>query len=200
MIDENVLFVLEHRIAVAQVAKHLLNQWIEVPEGEVSLGERVFHVGAFKISKSLVTVSQWSKVMGPENLLSRRPVTGVSFVETISFVTRLNMCREEAGRISIPTEAQLMLARQEGVVGPPHKYSEICYTQYRDFNDMGGHHFIDNIPTDETCEVVIRDSHERFPLPFRPNNDSRGFRLVLGDYEEKRDINDLLEMFKDELI
>ena len=135
-----------------------------------------------------------------EDQLSRKPVTGVSLVEAISFVTRINMCWEEAGRISIPTEAQLMLARQKGVIGPHHKCSEICYTQYRKFNDMGDHHFIDNIPTDETCEVVVRNSQERFPLPYQPDNDSSiGFRLVLVDYDERRDINDLLEMFKDEL-
>jgi hypothetical protein len=195
MIDENALFVLEHRISVAQVAKRLLNQWIEVPEGEVSLGERVFHVGAFKISKSLVTVSQWSKVMGPENQLLRRPVTGVSFVETISFVTRLNMCWEEAGRISIPTEAQLMLARQKGVIGIHHRCSEICYTQYREFNDMGDHHFIDNIPTNEHCGVVIRGINERDSLPCESGIDSVGFRLVLVDYDKEWDVNAILAQF-----
>lgn len=197
MIDENVLFVLEHRIDVTKVTQSLRHQWIEVPEGEVFLGEKVFQVGAFKISKSLVTVSQWSKVMETENLFSRKPITGISFLDTIRFVARLNMCWEEAGRISIPTEAQLMLARQKGVIDPHHRCSEICYTQYREFNDMGGHHFIDNIPTNEHCEVAIRSINDRDSLPCESGSASVGFRLVLVDYDEKWDFNAILAQFKD---
>lgn len=76
---------------------------VEVPEGQVNIGEREFYVGAFKISKSLVIESCWRKVMGDDRHLSRKSVTKVSFSEISDFLQRIGVSQNSSGRLSSGT-------------------------------------------------------------------------------------------------
>lgn len=49
--------------------------------------------------------------MGDDRHLSRKSVTKVSFSEISDFLQRLGVSQNSSGRLSIPTEAQLLLAQ-----------------------------------------------------------------------------------------
>lgn len=198
MKDENLKYGFEHWMDLHVIGKAIKANMIEIPEGDVAIGGKVFHVGAFMISKSLVTGHSWDKVMGQKTGLQRKPITGVSYVELSDYLQRLRVPWKWAGHLTIPTEAQLEMARQKGIIRPIRKYKEICLTQYRAYADMGNHHFFDNLPKAEPFDLVVRGTgaDSREPLSNNRSNDETGFRLVLVDYSDKH-YEDLLESLKE---
>lgn len=182
MKDVNLTYGFEHWMALQTLGMAIEANMVEVPEGIVSIGDRVFHVGAFKIAKSLVTERTWGKVMGNETLHSRRYVTDVSFTQITDFLQRLRVTRKGPGYYSIPTEAQLLIA-QDGYIRSCGKNKEICLTQFRNPDDMGEHHFFDNIPKEVPFDLVTRQGNNRNPLPYKQPSMDTGFRIVLIDYD-----------------
>lgn len=199
MTDDNLKYGFEHWTELRAMAKTAEDNMIEVPGETISVGEQTFHVGTFKISKSQVTESMWGKVMGEEERWSRRPVTNVSFPQISDFLQRLNAPGDNPGHLTIPTEAQLLLAQQRGHIRPHGKNKEICLTQFRETDMMVGHHFFDNIPKEEPFDLVVRQNGNREPLPYKQSAIDVGFRLVLVDYymtgrETSEAIVDALEL------
>lgn len=111
MTNEKLKYEFEHWMEFHTLLRTIESNMVEVPECQANIGEREFHVGAFKISKSLVIESCWRKVMGDDRYLSRESVTKVSFSEISDFLQRLGVSQNSSGRLSIPTEAQLLLAQ-----------------------------------------------------------------------------------------
>lgn len=85
MTNEKLKYEFEHWMEFHTLHRTIESNMVEVPECQVNIGEREFHVGAFKISKSLVIESCWRKVMGDDRHLSRESVTKVSFSEISDF-------------------------------------------------------------------------------------------------------------------
>lgn len=181
MNDENITYGFEHWMDLHSLGKSIEANMVEVPEGVVTIGEREFHVGKCKISKSLVTERYWGMVMGCE-FRSRIPVTDVPFTKISDFLQRLRVARKVPGYFTIPTEAQLLLAQNE-FIRPIKKYKEICLTQFRNPDDMGEHHFFDNIPKEIPFDLVTRQGNNRNPLPYKRTAKDTGFRIVLVDYD-----------------
>ena len=98
------------------LVKDIEAKMIEVPAGIVTIGENVFHVETFKISKLPVTEHCWGKVMGDGNILSRKSISNVSMEEISDFLQRLSIPRKSPGQLTIPTEAQILLAQQGGYI------------------------------------------------------------------------------------
>lgn len=182
MTDKNLNYGFEHWMDLHGLGKKIEANMIEVPGGTVDIGERLFHVGTFKISKLPVTEHTWGKVMGDEKSLSKKSVTGVSFAEISDFLQRLSVPRKSPGRLTIPTEAQLVLAQQNGHIRPSGILKEICLTQFREPDDMGEHHFFDNLPKEDPFDLVVRQGENREPLPYKQPAKDTGFRLVMVDY------------------
>ena len=181
MKDENLTYGFEHWMDLHTLGKAIEANMVEVPTGIVTIEEKEFHVGTFKISKLLVTENCWGKVMGTENSHSRKPVTNISFAEISGFLQRLSVPRNSPGRLTIPTEAQLLLA-QEGSIRASKKYKEICLTHFREPNDMGEHHFFGNLPNEEPFDLVVRQGGIRESIHYKQHAKDTGFRLVLVDY------------------
>ena len=146
MKDENLTYGFGHWMDLHRLGKTIEANMIEVPAGIITIGEKVFHVGSFKIAKSPVNERCWGKAMGDGRGISLKPVTNVSFAEISDFLQRLSVPRESPGRLTIPTEAQLLLAQQGGYIRTFRKHKEICLTQFREPDDMGEHHFFGNLP------------------------------------------------------
>lgn len=162
------------------------SRMVEVPRGIATIGERVFYVGTFKISKSPVTEQLWEEVMGDGNSFSQKPVTNVSFAEISDFLRRLNSFRKSPGRLTIPTEAQLMMAQDGGYIRPWGKHKEICLTRFREPDEMGARHYTENRPEEPPFDLVVRQGENREPLPYNQSAKDTGFRLVLVDYSMTR--------------
>lgn len=181
MKDENIKYGFEHWMSLHTLGKAIEANMVEVPGGIATIGERVFQVGTFKISKSPVTELCWGKVMGNGDQLSRRYVTEVSFAEISDFLQRIRIPWKGLGYLTIPTEAQLLLA-QDGFIRTYRKHKEICLTQFRELDDMWGHHFFDNLPKEEPFDLVVRQGNNRHPLSYKQTDKDTGFRLALVDY------------------
>lgn len=181
MTDKNLNYGFEHWMDLHTLGKTIEANMIEVPAGVVTIGEREFHVGKFKISKSLVSERYWGKVMGCEEHLSKRPITDVPFTKISDFLQRLRVPKKTPGYLTIPTEAQLLLA-QDGYIRPINKHKEVCLTQFRALNNMGEHHFFGNLPKEEPFDLVVRQGVNREPLSYKQSATNTGFRLVLVDY------------------
>lgn len=193
MTDNNLNYGFEHWMDLHGLGEKNEANMIEVPGGTVDIGERFFHVGTFKISKLPVTEHTWGKVMGDEKRLSRKSVTDVSFAEISDFLQRLSVPRKSPGRLTIPTEAQLLLAQQGGYIRTFRKHKEICLTQFREPDDMGEHHFFGNLPKEEPFDLVVRQGDNREPLPYKQPSKDTGFRLVLVDYQmTRRQVSDAI--------
>lgn len=195
MKDENLKYGFEHWMDLHTLGKAVEAKMVEVPEGIVTIGEKVFHVGTFKISKSPVTGHCWGKVMGDGDSISRKPVTDISFAEISDFLQRLGVPRKSPGRLTIPTEAQLLLAQQGGHIRTFRKHKEIYLTQFREPDNMGDHHFFDNLPKEEPFDLVVRSGDERCSLRSNQADALTGFRLVLVDYTLDMNLDDLLKYF-----
>lgn len=187
MRDENLLFGFEHWLDLHKMGQVIKTNMVEVPEGDVVIGDKSFHIGKFMVARTLVTEGSWGKVMDEPNLCSRKPVTGVAFKEVSDYLQRLSVPWKAKGRLSIPTEAQLVLALQKGLTRPYLNYSEICLTRFTNPNEMGGHHFFDNLPKEEPFDLVVRRGRERSALGFERSEMRTGFRLVLVDYDQNDD-------------
>lgn len=185
MKEENLTYGFEHWVELNTLGKAIEASMVEVPAGIVTIGERFFHVGTFKIAKLPVTELTWGKVMGYENRPTRECVTDVSFAEISAFLQRLNVSRKSPGRWTIPTEAQLLMAK-EGFIRPNKRNKEICLTQFREPDDMGEHHYAGNLPKEKPFELVVRQGGNREPLPYNQSAKDTGFRLALVDYSMSR--------------
>ena len=181
MKDENLKYGFEHWKSLHTLGKAIEANMVEVPGGIATIGDRVFQVGTFKISKSPVTELCWGKVMGNDTLLSHRFVTDVSFAEISDFLQRIRIPWKRLGYLTIPTEAQFLLA-QDGFICTCRKHKEICLTQFRELDDMWGHHFFDNLPKEEPFDLVVRQDNNRHPLSYKQTDKDTGFRLALVDY------------------
>lgn len=193
MKDENLTYGFGHWMDLHRLGKTIEANMIEVPAGIITIGEKVFHVGSFKIAKSPVNERCWGKAMGDGRGISLKPVTNVSFAEISDFLQRLSVPRKSPGRLTIPTEAQLLLAQQGGYIRTFRKHKEICLTQFQEPDDMGEHHFFGNLPKEEPFDLVVRKGDIREPLPYKQPSKDTGFRLVLVDYQmTRRQVSDAI--------
>lgn len=180
MTDNNSIFIIEHRLELLAQCKAVQRRMIEIPEGDVILCGNVFHVGAFKIAASPVTVSSWKKVMGLERSISRSPVRVDTYSDVSCYVRRLDRVWKGAGRFSIPTEAQLERARKTGAIRCWASCGEVCLSEFKRAEEMAGHHFVENIPRVAPADMVIRYGEERASeRSDRFFGKDIGFRLVL---------------------
>lgn len=200
MKDDNLKYGFEHWMELHQLGKDIEGNMIEVPEGDVVIKGKTFHVGRFKISRSLVTEACWNKVMGEKEPIPRKPATSISFKEISTYLQRLRVPWKGAGYLSIPTEAQLERANQCGIIKMRYRnFKEICLTQFREDNEIGAHHYFDNLPKEAPFDLVVKGFNSRTSLQFDMSAEDVGFRLVLvGYYMSRRLISqaivDALEM------
>lgn len=187
MRDGNLIYGFEHWIDLHTMGQVIKSNMNEVPEGDIVIGDKSFHVGRFMVARTLVTVGSWGRVMGESDQHSRKPVTGVTFKEVSDYLQRLSIPWKGKGHLSIPTEAQLVLAQQKGQTRSYLNYSEICLTKFTNPDEMGCHHFFDNLPKEEPFDLVVRRGRERSPLGYAQAEKRTGFRLVLVDYEQNND-------------
>lgn len=185
MNDENLKYGFEHWMELHQLGKAINGNMIEVPEGDVVIRGITFHVGKFKISKALVTEASWNKVMGKNKPEPRKPATSISYKEMSTFLQRLRVPWKGPGYLSIPTEAQLERAKQCGAV-KYRNYKEVCLTHFRKDEEIGGHHFFDNLPKVEPFDLVVKGYDSRTSLQYDKPAKDVGFRLVLVGYHMSR--------------
>lgn len=187
----------EHWEAIYGFCKSIRRRMVEVPGGDVNIAGKVFHVGTFKIARTMVSVSDWAKVMGLDNpALERRPMTGVTWREIHNFYQHLKILASLPGQLTFPTEAQLVLARQRGLIKTQNDYREFCFTEFRSPDKMGNHHFGDNLPEQEPFNLVVRSGDIRSFMPYTDSHDRTGFRMALVDYKPmaNEDIEQLLRL------
>ena len=191
MKDDNLKYGFEHWMELHQLGKNIERNMIEVPEGDVVIQGKTFHVGKFKISRSLVTDSGWNKVMGENTATPRKTATGISFQEISTYLQRLRIPWKGPGYLSIPTEAQLERAKLSGVLKLQcRNFKEICLTHFRKDEEIGNHHFFDNSPKDEPFDLVVKGYDSRSSLQYDQSAEDVGFRLVLvGYYMSRRQIS-----------
>lgn len=174
-----------------QLGKAINGNMIEVPEGDVVIRGKTFHVGKFKISRSLVTEASWNKVMGENKPVPQKPATSISYKEISTYLQRLRVPWKGPGYLSIPTEAQLERAKQCGAVKVQYRnYKEICLTHFRKDEEIGSHHYFDNLPKEEPFDFVVKGYDSRTSLQYDQPAEDVGFRLVLvGYYMSRRQIS-----------
>lgn len=191
MKNDDLKYGFEHWMDLHQLGKDIYDKMIEVPEGDVIIRGRTFHVGKFKISRSLVTESSWRNVMGEKKPASRKPATNISFNEVSTYLQRLRVPWKEAGYLSIPTEAQLERAKQYGVIKLQYRnYKEVCLTHFRKDEEIGTHHYFDNLPKEEPFNLVVKGYDSRSSIQYDQPAEDVGFRLVLvGYYMSRRQIS-----------
>ena len=189
-----------------RINRRIRDDMVEVPEGDVTLGGRVFHVGKFKISRSPVTVSLWNEVMGLDALASEGPVTGVSFEDFIPFRKCLNRYRQAPGLLANPTEEQLELALQTGSISLDREVGEVCLTRFREYREMGDD-MMDNIPRSLPADLVVKcGGGERLSVrsdravPSDGSGRPLGFRLVLTMYDIPEPSDDEFLRVADDLL
>ena len=175
---------------LAGIGREIEDDMVEVPEGDVSLGGRVFHVGKFRISRTPVTVSLWNRVMGLGGPPSDTPIAGISFEQFIPFRQRLNRARQAPGKLNPPTEAQLERALQTKSISLDGNAGEVCITLFREYGEMGGDHMLDNIPRNLPADLVVRCGDGarlsvRSDRNSPPDGSGRpvGFRLAMTMYD-----------------
>lgn len=181
MNSENLIYGFEHWMELHDLENTIEDNMVEVPEGVVTVGEKEYQVGRFKISRTLVSESFWGNVIGCEEAFSRRPVTDVPLTKISDFLQRLRVLRKIPGYWTIPTEAQLLLA-QDGFILPSQKHKEVCLTQFQAPSEMGDHHYFGNLPQKDPFDLVVRHGVDREPLSYKMSAKDTGFRLVLVDY------------------
>ena len=187
MKNDDLKYGFEHSMDLHQLGKDIYGNMIEVPEGDVIIRGRTFHIGKFKISRSLVTEANWHKVIGEKKPASRKPVTGISFKEISTYLQRLRVPWKGTGCLSIPTEAQLERAKQCGAVKVQYRnYKEICLTHFRKDEEIGSHHYFDNLPKEEPFDLVVKGNDSRTSLQYDQPAEDVGFRLVLVGYYMSR--------------
>ena len=202
--DENTNYALHHWMDLRDEYAAILDDMVEINGSDVILrdgmnpGAATFHVGTFKISRHPVTVSSWNKVMGADLPTdSQTYVNGVSYRETLDYRIRLNATKSGPGFLRVPSEAQLELARQSGLIQFSENCDEMCMTRFKGLDQMKGHRFLDNIPkvvpTDGDPLVLVvrtctgaRSSVSFSQLDEHPSP-SLGFRLILVDYQTEKD-------------
>lgn len=191
MNDENLKYGFEHWMELHQLGKAINGNMIEVPEGDVVIRGKTFHVGKFKISRSLVTEASWNKVMGENKPVPQKPATSISYKEISTYLQRLRVPWKGPGYLSIPTEAQLERAKQCGAVKVQYRnYKEICLTHFRKDEEIGSHHYFDNLPKEEPFDFVVKGYDSRTSLQYDQPAEDVGFRLVLvGYYMSRRQIS-----------
>ena len=191
MEDDNLKYGFEHWMDLHQLGKGINGNMIEVPEGDVVIRGKTFRVGKFKISKSLVTEASWAKVIDVKQPSSRKPVTNISFKEISNYLQRLMVPWKGAGYLSIPTEAQLERAKQCGVIKFLYRnFKDICLTHFRMDEEIGTHHYFDNLPTEEPFNLVVKGYDSRSSIQYDQPAEDVGFRLVLvGYYMSRRQIS-----------
>lgn len=191
MNDENLKYGFEHWMELHQLGKAINGNMIEVPEGDVVIRGKTFHVGKFKISRLLVTEASWNKVMGENKPVPQKPATSISYKEISTYLQRLRVPWKGPGYLSIPTEAQLERAKQCGAVKVQYRnYKEICLTHFRKDEEIGSHHYFDNLPKEEPFDFVVKGYDSRTSLQYDQPAEDVGFRLVLiGYYMSRRQIS-----------
>ena len=201
MNDENLKYGFEHWMELHQLGKAIKGNMIEVPEGDVVIRGNTFHVGKFKISKSLVTEASWNKVMGEKKPFPRKPITNISFNEVSTYLQRLRVPWKGAGHLSIPTEAQLERAKQCGAIKLRYRnFKEICLTHFRKDEEIGTHHYFDNLPKEEPFNLVVQGYDSRTSLQHDQPAEDVGFRLVLVGYDYEQNNDDLIKYLKEDII
>lgn len=187
----------EHWEDIYGFCKSIRRRMVEVPGGDVNIAGKMFHVGTFKIARTLVSVSDWAQVMGLDipAPTSRRPMTGISWCEIHNFYQHLKILASFPGQLTFPTEAQLVLARQRGLIKTQNDYREFCFTEFRTPDKMGNHHF-DNLPGQEPFHLVVRSGDTRSSMLYTDSDDLTGFRMALVDYQPvaNEDIEQLLRL------
>ena len=191
MKNDDLKYGFERWMDLHQLGKDIYDKMIEVPEGDVIIRGRTFHVGKFKISRSLVTESSWRNVMGEKKPASRKPATNISFNEVSTYLQRLRVPWKGAGYLSIPTEAQLERAKQCGAIKFQYRnFKEICLTHFRKDEEIGTHHYFDNLPKEEPFNLVVKGYDSRSSIQYDQPAEDVGFRLVLiGYYMSRRQIS-----------
>lgn len=182
-------------LRINEIRAILEEDMVKVPEGSIPIGEKSFHVGAFKISTSLISGSCWNQICG--DLMTSdedKLVTRASFCQILSFLKRLNVTWKGAGVLTIPTEAQLELARRKGFIHEDQQTKEMCLTLYRPLEELTGHHFFDNVPkTKGDFSLVVRGwNGYRSSIKKCEEKPDVSFRLALVDYDYESDLEELI--------